>query len=51
MSRDEKATSPPKPCAAAETLLTEVVEGCPDMTFKMWAEWNDEARRESVKSP
>ena len=28
---NEKATSPPKPCAAAEALLAEVVEGSPDM--------------------
>jgi len=35
LSRDEKATSPPKPCAAAETLLAEVVEGGADMTFTM----------------
>ena len=26
LSRDENATSPPKPCAAAETLLAETVE-------------------------
>ena len=31
LSRDENATSPPKPCAAAEALLAEVVEGSPDM--------------------
>ena len=28
LSRDENATSPPKPCAAAEALLAEVVDGC-----------------------
>ena len=48
LSRDEKATCPPKPRAAAETLLAEEGERSADMTFKMWAEWNDEARRERV---
>ena len=34
--------------AKAEALFVEVVEGGAYMTFKMWAEWNDEARRERV---
>ena len=31
MSRDENATCPPKPRAAAEALLAKVVEACPDV--------------------
>ena len=34
--------------AAAETLLAEEGERSADMTFKMWAVWNDEERRERV---
>ena len=36
--------------AKAEALFVEVVEGGAYMTFKVWAEWNDEARHERVRS-